>query len=425
MRFFKEVNAVLEAYKEPKRKNVSRGMRTYSTQQQEGPQGLTRSNVGSGEYGHFKTKSFEKDPLADTKAQSIRKTEIVLRNIFRILKSNPSFREKIDNILTKYSRQRKQIRHDQEQVLSYNPGKIDNLFSQIIRLEKILQALGTSDKRYNEFKSELAEAKESFDAYSSELEQVYDQMLDTIGTNEQTSLEYQDKIIDLCQKTAKQEYAKLVDELPIGDKNTQAFKSFEDIESTLLDDDEFDHDLVRLEHLNLLISEDENQNPLYVFFYLANEKYNETKGSDENFKKLVTRTHNISVETLWNRLPVSVFAYFYNAAKDDTPLRKLTKGRRKLVKSFQPIKDVLDMIKSEEDYEKYKYNLQEMIGNMDMDEGRQIAVDEILRGPYIRKGATAVQRILGLLRGVMRESFDFDVESDDAFIDILVKYNVY
>lgn len=425
MRFFQEATNIIEAYKEPKRKDVSRGIRTASTQEQEGPSGLTRSGVGTSEYGHFKTKDFTKDPLADTKASSVRKAEIVLRNVFRILKSNPTFRERLDNVLTKYSRTRKQIRHDQEHVLSYNPGKIDSLFTQITRLEKVILAIGANDKRANDFKEELEEAKEKFEDYSLELEQVYDQMLETIGQNEESSLEYQEKIIDICQKTAKEEYDKLVDEMSVEEKGSVTFKSFEEIENTFIDDEDFDQDLIRLEHLNLLLTEDETQNPLYIFFYLANEKYNEAKGTDENFKKLVFRTHNISIETLWNRLPTSVFTYFYNAAKDDQPLRKLTKGRRKQVKSFQPIKDVLNMIKTEEDYEKYKYNLREMIDNMDMDSGRRKAIDEILSGPFKRRGATAVQRILGLLRGVLRENHFIDIESDEVFTDILISYNAY
>lgn len=426
MIFFKEVNNILlEAYKEPKRKDVSRGLRTQTTQQQEGPTGLTKSTVGSSEFGHFKSKDFTKNPLADTKAQSVRKSEIVLRNVFRILKSNPAFREKLDSILTRYSKTRKQIRHDQEHVLSYNPSKIDSLFTQIMRIEKVLKALGPRDKRYPEFFSELNELKEKFDEYSTELDQVYDQMLDVIGQNEENSLEYQEKIINECQRTAREEYDKLVDTISVEEKGNIVFKSFEEVENHFIDDEEFDQDLVRLEHLNLILSEDENQNPLYMFFDLANQKYNETKGTDENFKKLVYRTHNISVETLWNRLPTSVFTYFYNAAKDDLPLRKLTKGRRKQLKSFQPIKDVLNMIKSEEDFETYKYNLGEMINNMDMDAGRRKAIDEILAGPYKRRGATAVQRIQGLLRGILREQRCIDILSDETYLDILASYNVY
>lgn len=424
MIFFKQADILLEAYKEPKRKNVSRGIRTYNTQQQEGPAGLTRSNVGSGEYGHYKSKDFTKDPLADTKASSVRKSEIVLRNSFRILKSSPVFREKVDGVLQKYARTRKQIRHDQEHVLSYNPTKIDSLFTQIMKLEKVINALGPHDKRTKGFADELKIAKEKFEDYSTELEQVYDQMVDTIGLNEESSLEYQEKLIDICQKTAKEEYDKLVDDISLEDKGKMTFKSFDEIENALIDDESFDDDLIRLEHLNLLLSEDENQNPLYMFFDLANQKYNETKGTDENFKKLVYRTHNISIETLWNRLPVSVFSYFYNAAKDDQPLRKITKGHRKKLKSFQPIKDILNMIKTEEDFETYKYNLSEMIGNMGMDDGRRKAIEEILNGPYKRRGATAVQRILGLLRGILREQHDIDILSDDVYKDILAIYSM-
>lgn len=425
MRFFKEVINILEAYKEPKRKDVARGAKMYSTQHQEGPTGLAKGTVGVSEFGHFTPKDFTKNPLADTKARSVIKTEVILRNIFRILKSNPVFREKINTLLTKYSKTRKQIRHDQEHVLSYNPGKIDNLFIEIMRLEKIITALGPRDRRTNEFVTELRGAKEKYNEYSLELEQVYDQMSDTINQNEQSSLEYQDKVIELCQKIGKKEFNKIVDEMGTDENNIKNLKTFEEIADVLISYEDFDDDVVRLEHLNLILSDNEEVNPLYTFFHLYNGKYNETKGTDENFKKLVYETQNISVETLWNRLPMSAFSYFYNTTKDDQPLRKLTKGKLRQIKSFQPIKDVLNMITSEDEYEKYRENLREMLDNMDIDQGRRKAIDEILSGPYKRRGATAVQRLLGLLRGVLRENCDIDIQSDKMYLDILSKYSAY
>jgi hypothetical protein len=422
MRFFKEANVILEVYKEPKRKDVARGTKMYGTQQQEGSAGMTSPTVGKSEYGHFTPKDFKKNPLADTKATSVRKTEIVLRNVFRILKGNPIFRDKIDAMLEKYSKSRKQIRSDQEQVLSYNPGKIDSLFNQIDRLKKIVANLPTTDKRHIEFKGELKEAEELYQEYSEELDQVYDQMLDVIGVNEQTSFEYQEKIIDLCQKIAQDEYNKLTKELT--DKEPATYKTFDEIEAVLIDDEQFDQEMVRLEHLNLILKEGED-NPLYNFFFLANEKYKESKGTDESFQKLVYRTHNITVETLWNRLPTSNFAYLYNITKDDTPLRPLTKGRRKQAKIFQSINDILNMIHTQEDYDTYKENIREMIDNMQIGAGRTAAVEEILNGPFVRRGATAVQRLRGLLRGILRECTTPYIESDDMFKHIVTKFRGY
>lgn len=421
MRFFREANVVIEAAKGPKG-----GERIYRAQQATGPAGLTRTGVGTSEYGAFKSKiGGRQDPLRDTKARSVRKTEIVLRNIFRILKSNETFRKRLDSLLEKFAKTRKQIRSDQEHVLSYNPGQIDRLFNQIDRLKTIIAALEPQDKRVNQFKKELQEAEEKHDMYKDELDQVFDQMLEVIGQNEQSSLEYQEKVIDTCQKTAKEEFDKLAEHISTHEKPTMVFRTFEEIESELIDDETFDQDLIRLEHLNLILSENEDENPLYVFFFLAGAKYDETKGSDANFKKLVYRTQNITVETLWNRLPMSVFTFFYNNTKDDVPLRKLSGGRRKQVKAFQPINDILDIIKTEDDFDKYKFNLKEMIGAMDLDEGRHKAIDDIINGPFLRKGATAVQRLKGMLKGVLREAVLPEFESDDEYVGILAMYGVH
>lgn len=413
MRFFELADLYIEAAKGGKG-----GERFLKAQQQSGPSGLSRSPVGTDRYNPLVSEP-DKRP-ADTKAKSVRRNEIILRNCFRIIKGDIDFRKRLNTILEQFVRKRKQIRQDQETILTYNPGHIDKLFGQIQRHQKIIQVLDDDDDRQKEFQKELDEMIEKKAELELELDQIIAQMMDVVAQNEQASLEYQDKVIKVVQQVAEKEYGELLDTIGEEEKKEIVLRSLEDLDIELLDDEQFDQDLVRLEHLNLLRQVDDG-NPLYQFFYLVNEQYEALKASDAFFKGLKRNTQNVTVELLWNRLPMNAFLFFYNATKEDMPLRRLTGQRRKQVKTINPIREMLSMIDSEQEFEKQRDWLRQKIGELSMDQGRRNAVMSILDGPYKRRGATAVQRLNGMLRGIMRES----TETEDTFRTILANLGMY
>jgi hypothetical protein len=120
---------------------------------------------------------------------------------------------------------------------------------------------------------------------------------------------------------------------------------------------------------------------------------------------------------------MNAFATFYNATRDDLPLRPLTGARRKQAKAATPIRAVLDQIVDGETWEVHRAELRELVDALTIDDGRRSAIQEILDGPYLRRGASAVQRLKGLLRGILQESSDH-TNFDLMLLETLSKYGV-
>lgn len=412
MQFKKLADLIIEA------KGEKPGQRFHGASQATGPAGISSSPIGRSDFNPQDPVPI-KGHIADTKAKSVRDTEKILRNAFRVIKGNATFRDRLNALLSTFAKKRKQIRADQEKVLSDYPGQIDKYFGEKTRLEKIIQAIGPDDDRTKAFTKDLEATEEKLEEYSEELENVRQQALNIIGINEDNSTDYQDQIINLVQYTSDEEYDKLLAEMSDREKAEIKLRSLDELEPELLDDDQLDKDEHRLELLNVLQSKDPDENPLIKFFTLANQKYEEAKLSDAHFKGVSRNTQNVSVEMLYNRLPTSNFIYFYNASKEDLPVRKITGKRRKQMKATSPILGILDGIKSEEDFVKQRYELKDLAGELDIDAGRMNAVLGVIDGPYKKRGTTAVQKIRGMLKGILQESTTLEMLA----LEILSNHN--
>ena len=413
MRFNKLADIIIEA------KGEKPGQRYHSARGSSGPAGMSSTPVGRRDFNPELSKPV-KGHIVDTKAASVRKAEKILRHSFRVIKASPTFRKRINKILVSFDKKRKQIRSDQEKVLSYNPGHIDTLWGKKYRLQKVIQALD-GDGREDEYIVELESVEEKILKYQEDLDDVIEQVNDTIQKNEQASTQAEGEIVKSVQRAASEEFDDLLTKLSDRDKAQITLRSLDQIDPDDFDEETMNQDEYRLELLNVLLSDNKNDNPILKFFDLMNVQYEEAKGSDTHFAGVKNNTQNVSVEMLFNRLPTSAFSFFYNATHDDVPLSRISSKKRKQVKAYTPIKKLLNDIKSEADFDDHKQELKDLIDDLDVDPGRMRALQDIISGPYKRRGATVIQRLTGMLRGVITEKCVPDSSADWLVLEILSK----
>jgi hypothetical protein len=270
---------------------------------------------------------------------------------------------------------------------------------------------------------EAAMLKRQYDKAYEQLEGVVTDIKDIFDQNEATSLKYQDAIIKLIQATAHEQYESLVKGLTDQEKATVTLQSLDQLDTAAFSEETLEQEEMRIKLLFSLLSEDEDLNPLYKFFFLAQQRYENSINSDNIFQKIKAFTQNVSVETLFNRLPLSAFTSFYNATRDDIPLRPLTGARRKQAKAASPIRALLDQIIDAASFDAHRDELMELVQELNIDSGRLTAIQDILNGPYLRRGASAVQRLKGLLGGVLREGVEH-TNFDLMLLATLSKYDV-
>jgi hypothetical protein len=393
------------------------GQRYFNARHSSGPAGISNTPVGRSDYNPelFKHNT---NAVPDTKAKSVRDGEMVLRNAFRVIKGSMMFRNRLNKLLEGYAKKRKQIKTHHEEVLSNNPKHIDDLFGQKERLKKIIAALG-ADPRTKEYKIELQSVQERMDEAQEELDGVYEQMSEVIGTNEENSGIYVNEVVTLIQQTAEEEYDQLLADMSDREKATITLQSLENLEDTMLDDEELDKDELRLSLLSVLQSDDQKQNPLLIFFDTAREKYQEAKGTDVHFAGVARNTQNISLEMLYNRLPMSNFIYFYNASKDDLPVMRMTRKRRKQLRVASPVTELLSKITSPEDWETQKINVRDMVADLNIDDDRMKGLLNVIDGPYKRRGVTVIQKLQGMLKGILKEDVMPEYLAQELFEEIL------
>ena len=416
MQFKKLANLIIEA------KGEKPGQRYHGAKQAAGPAGMSSTPIGRRDYNPTLAEPAKGKGMVDHKAAAVRKTEKILRHSFRVIKASPEFRRKLNDVLTRFDKKRKQIRNDQEKVLSYNPTKIDNLWGQKNRLDQVIAALD-GDSRQKDYIKELEGVEDKILEYQGDLDDVVEQCVDIINTNELASKVGEGETIVAVQKAAQKEFDDTLTKMTDQEKAQTVLKSLDQIDPDMFDEETLNQDEYRLELLNVLMSGDPDENPIAQFFYLTGQQYEEAKNTEKHFAGAGRNTQNVSVEMLFNRLPMSAFSFFYNATHDDLPLSRISTKKRKQVRVYSPVKKILDKITTEEEWEAKKSEVKDMIDELDVDVGRMRALQDILTGPYKRRGATVVQRLLGMLKGVIQESHLPDTESDLVLLEILSKYS--
>lgn len=421
MQFKKLANSLIQEAKDERP-----GQRYHNVKNRTGPSGISSSPIGRDDYNPEIVKpsrpAFKDDFTGTEQAVAGRNTDIILKNAFRLIKSDAGFRKQINTVLEAFAKKRKSITMAQEKVLTLNPAHIDKLYGQMLRLERVVAAL-QDDPRAKTYVAELEKVTAQHTAVSDQLEGVIEDVKDILGVNEESSLKAQDAVIKIIQATAHEQYEALVKGLTDEEKATIILRSLDQLEAVNFSEEALEQEELRIQLLSSLLSDDEEVNPLYQFFHNAQKNYEATIASDNVFKKVKAFTQNVTVETIFNRLPLNAFATFYNATRDDLPLRPLTGARRKQAKAASPIRAVLDQIVDGETWEVHRSELLELVDGLTIDDGRMSAIKDILSGPYLRRGASAVQRLKGLLRGILQESSDH-TNFDLMLLETLSKYGV-
>lgn len=416
MQFRKLANALIQ-----EAKNEKPGSRYHSARNSSGPAGMSSSPIGRSDYNPAIDKS-RTNAAPDIGASNVNNVEIVLKNAFRLIKGDAGFRNQVNKVLEAFTKKRKSISSAQEKILTINPGHIDTLNGKARRLESIIAAL-EDDPRAAKFTAELNGLIAQEEKYQNQLDVVIADVQDILAQNEESSLKAQDAIVKIIQATAEEEYDKLVKGMTDEEKATTILNSFDQLDGIAFSDEALEQEELRIKILSALISEDEDTNPLFKFFYLAQQDYQNALNSDAIFKKVKALTQNVTVENFFNKLPASRFLSFYNATRDDMPLRPLTGARRKQRAAASPIREILNQIVDQETFDIHRPDLLQLITDLQVDEGRMNAIVDILNGPYMRRGATAVQRLQGLLRGLLKEGSEH-TNFDLMLLETLSKYGV-
>ena len=404
------------------------GRRLHNAKNAEGPAGISSSPVGASNFNPIlpaPMKARVGDSYTDEEGKKVRgraegvvKYEKIIRNAFKILKSDPGFRRTVNRMLDSFAKKRNNITAQQEKILTYYPQLEAKHYSAMLRLEKIIQSIGYNDSRVKDFLSEYEFNKTHYEDFRDKIADVYNEIDQVIGHNEALNLKYQDDLIEVIKSTADDILDKNLSKDEKKELST-ILHSLQDLETIKYEQQlEIDDD-VKLELLNLLISDDDNINPLYKLFELLNANYEQAKQSDATFKtNSKGGRFNKNIETYWNRLPVSVFQYIYNATPDGSPLTRLSRKKREQKQTATPMADLIDSITDEASWLASRDQLLQYIDGINVDGGRKAALAEIINGPFIRKGASSAKRLKGMLSTLLKEKTT-EYEFDKTLLHIL------
>jgi nucleoside diphosphate kinase len=254
MQFRKLANLLIKEAKDERP-----GQRFMNVQNRQGPSGISSSPIGRDDYNPEIVKpvrpAFKDEFTGTEQAVAGRNTDIILKNAFRLIKSDAGFRKQINLVIEAFAKKRKSITMAQEKVLTLNPAHIDKLYSQIVRLEKIVAAL-EDDPRAKKFIAELDKLTAQHAAVTEQLDGVIEDVKDILGVNEEASLKAQDAVIKLIQTTAQEQYEALVKGLSDEEKATIILRSLDQLEAVNFSEEALEQEELRIQLLSALLSEE-------------------------------------------------------------------------------------------------------------------------------------------------------------------------
>jgi len=392
-------------------KGTKPGERFNRVKNAEGPSGVTASPIGRDDYNpeiFVPNKTDPKDTGMSDEVSIIK----LLGKSFQLLKNDDTFQDQMKGIMNGFKRNRNQISHYQESVIKSKPKTIDNLWGRYNTLLKIVHdPKKREDKDHGKFVSELEKVKNTLDGHQAELDQVYSEIENVVGENEELNQEYLDQLLTVIKHTANRLYKKHSAELT--DVNTN--KAMVTIPLNELDFDKLEKGVgkdmeTQLRLLEMLASEDPSSNPLLTFLEIQEGRYEDAKNLYFQVKR--GDNYSVSVEQLYRNLPLFSIVNYFSHVILKSPAISLTNKQSKRLKAGErgdSMMDKLSNIKSEREFEELKPSLLDYIDLQSIGDSEKNMLVGIANGKFqpVKNRPNAAFKIRSSLKSMnITESFD-------------------
>lgn len=406
MKFQKLVKIVTEA------KGTKPGERFFNARESDPTRSsMSSSPIGKSSYNPVIEPIESKDPR--DKGAGAASTIKLLGKAFQVLKNDEVFTDQMRGIMNGFKKNRYQISSYQESVLKTKPKTIDNLWGDINRLIKVVNNPEMkTHKDHGKYLAELEEVKARKDQHQQELSEVEEQVENITLENEELNSQYLNQMMIVIEDTAKRLYKKQSEELLKNsiDPKLDTVIPLHELDFNKLEKSVNNDYKSQLQLLDMLISKDENINPLLIFLNLQQISYDEAKQRFFEVKR--GDNYSIVIEQLYASLPLFRLVNYFSHVILKSPSIKLTTKqikRAQVASGADSMVKRLANVKSETQFENLKPELLEYIDELDVPTAQKSMIKSIANGPFVtRKGsANAAIKIMSSLRSAnIEESFD-------------------
>jgi len=443
-------------------KGTKPGERFNSVKNTNGPAGVSSSPIGKSNYNPELPERRDTGPR-DIGFSNVQVLVRLLSKGLALLKDDETFEDQIKGALLGFKRNRKQISIEQESILKNYEKIIDKYDGQISQYTKRLfsakdtfyhtdvvkgknkkgedtasmnvqsyTSSGSQESSRAELEEKLEEIKAKRAEYSEILENTRNDTDMITQENEELNNEYLDQVLTAVKYTSKRLYKIAV--TAMGEEKPE-FKTIVPIHELDVDMIEMKStkDLqIQLQLLEMLMSEDENINPLIKFLALEEINYDSMK--DRAFELKHGDNYSITIELLYKTLPLFKLSNFYYSVimkKASIPLNMKQAKSLNSKTADGGILGKLDSVKSELQFDNIKPELIEYIQGLEVSDTYRSALMSIVNGKFeTRKGSpNAAFKIKSSLKSMnLTESFDdyasrilssYQIDEDDFKIDLV------
>lgn len=414
-------------------KGTKPGERFFRASEMEGPSGMSSSPIGKSSYNPEIFKPERKDPADKGMSDQVAITKL-LGKAFQLLKNDDVFADQMKGIMNGFKKNRQQISAYQENIIKTKPKHIDNLWGRINRLLTIVH--DPKKRQYSDiskFEEELEALKVQKDEEQALLDDVFKQIENVAGENEEINNSYLEQMLAVIRDTAKRLYKKQSQEL-LSEPEVEKPRiiPLHELDFEMLEKQAEKDALTQLQLLEMLFSEDSDINPLLLFLKLQEERYENSKSNFFNVSR--GDNYSIAIEQLYKSLPLfNLINYFYNSIMKSPAITLNTKQKKraKASGSGDSMISRLESVKNEREWEELKPDLLTYIKKQKIDKDRKKMLSDIAKGPFqaVRGRANAAIKIISALKSAsIMESFDelaamyassFQYDENDFLIDLL------
>jgi DNA-binding FrmR family transcriptional regulator len=413
-------------------KGTKPGERFFRASENEGPSGIASSPIGKSNYNPEIFKKERKDPNDAGMTDQIAITKL-LGKAFQLLKNDDVFADQMKGIMNGFKKNRQQISAYQESIIKNKPKHIDNLWGRINRLITIVNdPKKRQDSDISKFEGELQSLKQQKDEEQANLDDVFKQIENVAGENEEINDSYLEQMLAVIRDTAKRLYKKQSAELLAGPEESQPrIIPLHELDIEMLQKEVEKDAQTQLKLLEMLFSEDVKLNPLLLFLDLQKTRYSESKQNFFNVNR--GDNYSIAIEQLYKSLPLfNLINYFYNVIMKSPAITLNTKQKKRtnIIGSGDNMMQRLEGIKNEREWDEIRPDLIKYIKKQKIDKDRKKMLVDLAKGPFqaIRGRASAAIKIITSLKAdSIKESFDqlaasyassFDIDMNDFLIDL-------
>jgi hypothetical protein len=241
-----------------------------------------------------------------------------LRNAFRLLRNDSDLANEVNSILADYASKRMSISHEDEVVIRNNIANIDDNSTKLNNYAKALQDHNEGKAVLSDpdnVKSKIQGLKKDIADKKEELKAVLDKVEFYAEDNEILEQNLRKKLVRVVKQAAQ----KLTEKISTPQQAVTQVNSLDQLDKLVATDEELQQQETKLAVLNSLTQESPQNNILLRFLDLFLNKYEDYKGGLSMSGPLAT----IELNKEFNRLPLSVFANFYNSSVKDASEIKL------------------------------------------------------------------------------------------------------